>query len=108
MKLTCVNVCKQAWNDEKITLQSDDTTVIIHLKNPDEHGQFSQGEQYTIELDDDVVAKPLSKKAKKQAKAKKAAKKIGTVAKAVSSLTKNKKVGKVADVVGAVADVLTN
>lgn len=61
-KLKCINISKQAWNDEKVTLESDDTTVIIHIKDPESHGEFQEGNEYSIAFDEHVKK---AKKAKK-------------------------------------------
>lgn len=49
-KLKCTNVSKQAWNDERITLEGDDMTVTINLKNPKDHGKFVKDKTYDVPL----------------------------------------------------------
>jgi hypothetical protein len=67
-KLKCTNVSRRAWNDEKVTLENEDATIIIHFKNPALHGTFVEGETYeniageTIEESEPSSKKAVSKK----------------------------------------------
>ena len=76
--LICTDVCRIAFDNEKVTLESDDTVVIMHMKNQEEHGQFEKGNEYSVALGNDVVAKPKSKKKTSKKAAKKTSKKATT------------------------------
>lgn len=73
-KLICTNVSRPAWNSEKVTLESDDTEVVINIKDPAEHGQFAKGESYDISVGEKVKAKATTKKPAKKVAKKTAAK----------------------------------
>lgn len=63
--LICTEVSKQSWNDEKVTLQSDDFKVIMHVQNPDMHDQISVGDEFlTFEQATAKVSKAKKKKKK--------------------------------------------
>lgn len=67
-KLICTNVLRQAWNNEQVTLESDDLKAVIEIKNPELHGQVSKGDEF------DTTEAAVKKIASKKSKAKKTTK----------------------------------
>lgn len=52
-KFTVTEVSRQAWNDEKVVMENESMLIIMHLKNPADHGYASKGK----EIDFSVLTK---------------------------------------------------
>lgn len=47
-KFKCTDVSRQAFNDERVTLENPEATIILHNKAV--HGAFVQGKEYHVSI----------------------------------------------------------
>lgn len=49
LKFLVTEVCKIAFNDEKVILENDSAKIIIHFKDQDDHGHIKNGDEVDFE-----------------------------------------------------------